>query len=103
MGKIILAMISMIICASAMANGRHEGNLTSLEAGNTDGSIFFKTEERVQKYECISDSGYLVSGDQASDKILSILISAKISQARIYFDVNGCIGDYPKVTRVGLK
>ncbi|AJQ92179.1 hypothetical protein [Gynuella sunshinyii] len=98
--------IAILLCSLAtftFAANRYEGTVALIEAGNTDGSIFFNTVEVTQQDECSSAAGYVVPADHSADKVLSLLLSAKIAARKVYFDIEGCTGTYPRVIRVGLK
>jgi hypothetical protein len=93
----------VLFSVNTYSGGRHEGFVENIEAGNADGAIFFNTTEDIITYECTNPSGYIVPSDYAVDKVLSILLSAKMADKKVYFDINGCIGSYPRVIRAGLK
>ena len=49
---------------------------------------------------------YLDTANAGSDKLVSVLLAAKLSQQKIWFQLNGCAGDgsysYKKITHVYL-
>lgn len=100
----ILLVSLGLLSALTYAGGRHEGTIASVEAGNPDGAVFFTTIEGTITYGCPNAAGYFVPGTYATDKVLSLLMAAKIAGNKVYFDVD-CQsgGSYPVVIRVGMK
>ena len=78
--------------------------VAAIEAGNADGSIFFTTEENIVAYGCPNTAGYVVPSTYATEKILSVLLAAKLAKNKVYFDIRCPQGSvYPLVIRVGIK
>lgn len=103
--KILIFITFIILSNNLLANQlRHHGHVKNIEAGNSNGDIFFNTNEPTITHECSNPAGYIVSAaTHSEEKILSILLAAKMGNKGVYFDISGCVFNYPKVIRVGIK
>lgn len=106
-----LLFSSIVYSASIFTNAE----VDYIFSGYQDGSISFipKGEDRVNPANCSNTQAYAITHSLGSDGALSILLSAKLSDKKVYFSVRDDIchafpqtdnpGTFPVVQRVAIR
>lgn len=99
MKRFILLFILISSSAAFAASYNAEATITKITVGATWMRVATTSMENNEN--CTSNSWFRINFSEDPDKAMySAILAAKAAKQKIYFQLNGCAGDFPKITHV---